>query len=196
MNSQHKVFKTIQEGREALPCADIAGSGLRNDHGSGSAKYLGSPQNLLLKFQYNYGRLLQFGWLAEKDAGEQWMFAKGLDFFSFHFFARDLGPIKKLALGDFQVNMGQGLIQWQGMSIKKSANVLFVKKQEEVIRPYRSAGEINFHRGLGRFSGQEQLGMDCVCFHPETECKPFIIIHWVKPPLLPFLKFRVSQNSE
>jgi len=121
----------------------------RSDPGSGSLKYLGSPQKMLLKFQYNYGRLLQFGCLAEKDAGEQWMLAKGLDFNSFHLYTRDLGPIKRLALGDFLVNMGQGLIQWQGMSMKKSANVLLVKKQEEVIKPYRSAGEINFHRGLG-----------------------------------------------
>ena len=118
------------------------------DKDPASSKYLGGPQKMLLRFQYKYGKLLQYGLLAEKDAGEPWMIRNGFDFMSLHFFARDLGLIRKLALGDFQVNLGQGLIQWQGISTRKSANVLMIKRQDEVIKPYRSAGEINFHRGL------------------------------------------------
>jgi Helix-hairpin-helix motif len=121
---------------------------------SSASKYLGSPQGMLLKYQYSYGKLLQFGVLAEKDAGEPWQMNNGLDFFSFHFFARELGLIKKLSLGDFQVNLGQGLIQWQGFSARKSANVLMIKKQDEHVRPYRSSGEINFHRGMAVTMGR------------------------------------------
>ena len=54
-----------------------------------------------------------------------------------------------MALGDFTVNMGQGLTQWQSLAFKKSADVLNVKRQLSVLRPYNSAGEINFHRGAG-----------------------------------------------
>ncbi|WP_394367091.1 hypothetical protein [Pseudobacter ginsenosidimutans] len=91
------------------------------------------------------------GFTAEKDAGEaffQGVQRNGFDFYSIHLYARRAGPFKVLALGDFQVNMGQGLIQWQGMSYAFGA-VLSLKKQTDVLQPYSSAGEFNFHRGAG-----------------------------------------------
>ncbi|NOT90949.1 hypothetical protein [Ferruginibacter sp.] len=45
--------------------------------------------------------------------------------------------------------MGQGLIQWQNLAFKKSADVINIKREAPVLRPYNSAGEINFHRGAG-----------------------------------------------
>lgn len=43
----------------------------------------------------------------------------GFDFYSVHLFARRLGIIQSLAIGDFTVNLGQGLIQWQSLAFKK-----------------------------------------------------------------------------
>ena len=147
--SNEKLRQRFKNGQQYLLVrASQVLEPINNYDDSSASKNLGSPQGMLLKFQYSYGKLLQFGVLAEKDAGEPWQLSKGLDFFSFHFFARELGIIKKLSLGDFQVNLGQGLIQWQGFSNRKSANVLMIKKQDEHIRPYRSSGEINFHRGM------------------------------------------------
>ncbi len=54
-----------------------------------------------------------------------------------------------MALGDFTVNMGQGLIQWQSLAFKKSADIMGVKRQSAILRPYNSAGEFNFNRGIG-----------------------------------------------
>jgi hypothetical protein len=64
-------------------------------------------------------------------------------------FARNIGSIRALAAGDFTVNMGQGLIQWQSLAFKKSGEVMNIKRQSPVLRPYNSAGEFNFHRGAG-----------------------------------------------
>lgn len=114
--------------------------------------YPGNPQKFLLRYKYQYKNILQYGVTAEKDAGEQFFKGKqkaGFDFYSAHFFARDMGTIKSLALGDFTVNMGQGLVQWQGLAFKKSSDVLNIKRQADVLRPYNSAGEILFHRGAG-----------------------------------------------
>ncbi|MEO6612161.1 MAG: helix-hairpin-helix domain-containing protein [Chitinophagaceae bacterium] len=114
--------------------------------------YLGSPQRILFRYRYGYKNLLQFGVLGDKDAGEQFLKGtqnKGFDFYSFHFFARKTGIIQALAFGDFTVNMGQGLIQWQGPGFKKSVDVMGVKRQSEILRPYNSAGEFYFHRGAG-----------------------------------------------
>jgi hypothetical protein len=122
------------------------------DKSTSGTKYLGSPQKVLFRYRYNYKNLLQYGLTGDKDAGEQFFKGaqnKGFDFYSFHFFARKIGIIKSLALGDFTVNMGQGLIQWQGLAFKKSSDVMGVKRQSAVLRPYTSAGEFYFHRGAG-----------------------------------------------
>ena len=114
--------------------------------------YPGSAQQLLFRYAYNYKNLLQFGILAEKDAGEQFFKGKqkqGFDFYSAHIFARQIGLIKALAIGDYTVNMGQGLIQWQSLAFKKSADVIQIKRESAVLGPYNSAGENNFHRGIG-----------------------------------------------
>jgi len=115
-------------------------------------RYLGSRQRIFTRYRYNYRNLLQYGIVGDKDAGEQFLKGsqnKGFDFYSFHLFIRKLGRIKELALGDFTVNMGQGLIQWQSLAFRKSPDVTAVKRQASVLRPYNSAGEYNFYRGVG-----------------------------------------------
>ncbi|HVT86559.1 MAG TPA: helix-hairpin-helix domain-containing protein [Chitinophagaceae bacterium] len=122
------------------------------DKSTSGTKYLGSPQKLFFRYRYSYKNLLQFGLAGDKDAGEQFFRGaqrQGFDFYSFHFFTRKIGIIQSLALGDFTVNMGQGLIQWQGLAYGKSADVMGVKRQSTILRPYNSAGEYNFHRGMG-----------------------------------------------
>ncbi|MEO7446088.1 MAG: hypothetical protein ABIU55_11370, partial [Ferruginibacter sp.] len=114
--------------------------------------YPGSPQKLFLRYKYVYKNLLQYGFVAEKDAGENFFKGgqkQGFDFYSGHFFMRNAGIVKSLALGDFTVNMGQGLTQWMSLAFKKGPDVLATKRQADVLRPYNSAGEIYFHRGAG-----------------------------------------------
>ena len=114
--------------------------------------YLGSKDRLLFRYKYVYKNLLQYGITADKDAGEQFfngVQSKGFDFYSAHFFARQLGSIKSLAIGDFTVNLGQGLVQLQSLAFKKSADVINIKRQAPVLQPYSSAGEYNYNRGVG-----------------------------------------------
>lgn len=119
---------------------------------SAGPKYTGSPQRLVLRYKYQYKNLLQYGITADKDAGEQFFKGRqgtGFDFYSAHLFARNLGAVKYLALGDFTVNMGQGLVSWQSLAFRKSADVMATKRQAAILRPYSSPGEFNFHRGAG-----------------------------------------------
>jgi DNA uptake protein ComE-like DNA-binding protein len=125
--------------------------GFKDSTSSGNF-YPGSPQRLLVRYRYNYKNLLQYGFTAEKDPGEQFFKGaqkNGFDFYSVHLFARNIGKVKALALGDFTVNMGQGLIQWQGLAFRKSAEAMMVKRSSPVLRPYNAAGEFNFFRGAG-----------------------------------------------
>jgi hypothetical protein len=114
--------------------------------------YLGGANRMYMRYKYQYKNGLQWGLLGEKDGGEMFFRGKqkaGFDFYSFHVFVRNTGLVKSLAIGDFAVNMGQGLIQWQSMAFKKGGDPVAVKRQSAVLRPYNSAGEFNFFRGAG-----------------------------------------------
>jgi hypothetical protein len=120
--------------------------------GAAAPHYAGSPDQLLLRYRYSFPRYASWGVTMEKDAGEQFFKGaqkQGFDFYSAHFFLRDHKHIKAVALGDFTVNMGQGLINWQSPAFGKSAVVMQVKREGEVLHPYVSAGESLFFRGAG-----------------------------------------------
>lgn len=117
-----------------------------------SNHYMGSNDHVFLRYKYQYRNQLQYGFVADKGAGEPFFKganSSGFDFYSAHLFARNIGHIKALAIGDFTVNMGQGLIQWQSLGFKKSADAMAIKRQSATLVPYSSAGEYYFHRGAG-----------------------------------------------
>ncbi|HTE24919.1 hypothetical protein [Flavitalea sp.] len=119
---------------------------------TGASGYTGSPLRLFARYQYNYKNLLQYGLLGDKDAGEQFFQGRqkmGFDFYSYHIFLRKMGMIQALALGDYTVSMGQGLIHWQSSGLRKNADAMMIKRQGPTLKPYRSAGEYNFNRGAG-----------------------------------------------
>ena len=150
-----EIFKTRFRGGEhtvLLRMSQVIEQSKGFDESTGGAKYLGSPQKIFFRYRYQFKNILQYGMAGDKDAGEQFFKGaqnKGFDFYSFHLFARKIGSIQSLALGDFTVNMGQGLIQWQSLAFRKSVDVVGLKRQSPVLRPYNSAGEFNFHRGAG-----------------------------------------------
>ena len=117
-----------------------------------AAHYQGSPDKLLLRYRYNLPHYISWGAVMEKDASEAFFKGtqrSGFDFYSLHLFVRQYKWIKALALGDFTVNMGQGLLNWQSLSFGKGATVMQVKREGELLKPYASAGEYNFFRGAG-----------------------------------------------
>ena len=129
---------------------------------TGFSGYLGSALSHSFRYKYQYNRQLQFGLLGQKDAGEPFAIARhkgGYDFYSIHFFVRNLSWIKALAIGDYTVNMAQGLIQWQSMAFKKGGNVLSSKRASPIIKPYHSFGESNFHRGVAATIGNHKIDL-------------------------------------
>src|SRR5687767_5454615 len=55
------------------------------DPNTTGSRYLGSPQRVMIRYRYTYKNLLQFGIVADKDAGEQFFKgaqSKGFDFYS------------------------------------------------------------------------------------------------------------------
>ena len=152
----NSVGSRLKNGRNTLLLRNIQilekSRGYSLNSSNATNFYPGSPQHILVRYKYVFKNLLQYGVTGEKDAGEQFFKGaqkNGFDFYSAHFFVRNLGIIKSLALGDFTVSLGQGLTQWGSLAFNKGAEVLNIKRQSDVLRPYNSAGEIAFNRGIG-----------------------------------------------
>ncbi|MBD3636391.1 MAG: helix-hairpin-helix domain-containing protein [Crocinitomicaceae bacterium] len=115
-------------------------------------QYLGSPDKYYLRYRKTYRDRLSWGLTAEKDAGEEFFRGtnkQGFDYYSAHLFFRDLWKFKSLAVGDFQVNFGQGLTMWSGFGMGKSANIFSGRRYAYGLRPYTSVNETQFLRGAG-----------------------------------------------
>jgi hypothetical protein len=116
-----------------------------------NARYLGSPQIYLLKYKFNYKNLLQFGLTAKKDAGEAFFKGSnpyGFDFYSAHFFIKSKGFVKSLALGDYQLSYGQGLAMNMSFASQKPDNSVGIFRSPTGLKPYSSANEYNYLRGV------------------------------------------------
>ena len=95
-----------------------------------------------------------------------------LIFIHFIFFFSIAGIVRALAIGDFTVNLGQGLIQWQSLSFTKSSQALAIKREASCLRPYHSAGEFNFHRGLGDQFTERKMADQFIYIFSKNKYKP------------------------
>lgn len=128
---------------------DVRGQ-MRDD--LGVKRFEGDPNNLYARYRYNYDNRMSLGFTMEKDAGESFFRRSnksGFDFYSAHFHLKDVVKnVKDLAIGDYTISLGQGLIAHNNFGGTKSAEVLNIKKSGRTIRPYTSKNEANFFRGL------------------------------------------------
>jgi hypothetical protein len=116
-----------------------------------SRNYPGIPAGIALKYQLKFDNDFKLGILMENDAGERFTWnknTKGFDFISAHLYKKSNGFLQLFCLGDYTVNIAQGLIHWQTMGVKKSAEVNLIKHESEIIKPYQSFNEFNFNRGV------------------------------------------------
>lgn len=118
---------------------------------SAQNRFLGGPEHVLLRYRYTYGKYMQWAFQAEKDPGESF-FSKqqdlGFDFVSGHVELKQVGPFKKVILGDYNLQFGEGLALWSGVGFGKSSLLSSIAKQEIGLRAYSSVNEGFFFRGL------------------------------------------------
>lgn len=113
--------------------------------------YWGSPDRVYSRWRYTYSRTLSMGITMEKDPGEE-IFGTtqpyGFDFYSPHFYyQRNDRFVRKIALGDYQMELGQGLAMWTGFAFNKTIEATKVRRNARGVRPYTSVDETRFLRG-------------------------------------------------
>lgn len=117
---------------------------------SSNSYYYGSPDRYYTRLRYSYRTNISIGVTGEKDAGEQFFQGaqkSGFDFYSFHAFYKGGKYLKAVAIGDYQIQIGQGLNLWSGYAFGKTADVTNVKRSANPIKSYTSVDESRFLRG-------------------------------------------------
>ncbi|TAL58848.1 MAG: hypothetical protein EPN85_10605, partial [Bacteroidetes bacterium] len=172
-NGDHELIlrgQQVLENQKGFSSIDSAG--ISN---SPNSRYMGSPQKIYSRYRFSYGKNVSAGVTGEKDAGELFfnqnnkynylyydslMKGKqktGFDFYSAHFFIKNIRFVKALAIGDYQAGFGQGLTTWSGLAYGKSSDAINIKRISPGIRPYASVDENRFMRGFALTSGTDQF---------------------------------------
>jgi hypothetical protein len=121
-----------------------------------SKYYFGSPDHLYARARFRYRTNLSFGITAEKDPGEAFFKTPnkaGFDFYSAHAFYKGGKYLKSVAIGDYRMQIGQGLNLWTGYAFNKTADATNVKKNARGLQAYSSVNENMFLRGAAIEAG-------------------------------------------
>lgn len=137
---------------------------VNNDDGESVTPYQGSSLKMNLRYRFSYYDRLSIGVATDKDGGEA-LFkeptGKGFDFYSAHFYLKKKGFIKTLALGDYNLQIGQGLLAWTGFGAGKTTASMIVNKNATGLKPYTSFDENRFLRGAGIEIIHHRLSLIC-----------------------------------
>ena len=121
--------------------------------GQPTTRYLGSPDKMLIRYRVSHTKDFSLGFSLEKDAGEPltWNLKNGqfgADYVSAHLLIQERGRLKALALGDYQLQFGQGLLLSSGLGVGKGAETITTLRRSSVgVRAYSSLLENSFFRG-------------------------------------------------
>ena len=117
-----------------------------------SKYYWGSPAKLYSRIRFKHKKDFSLGVTMEKDPGEQFFGEKqpyGFDFYSAHAYYSGNKLIRKAVVGDYQMQIGQGLAMWTGYGFSKSVAAASVRKNARGLKAYSSTDETRFMRGAG-----------------------------------------------
>ncbi len=116
-------------------------------------RYQGSPWQVYTRYRYARPRAFSVGLTMAQDPGEpiRWTSSKsryGIDFVSFHAQLQNRGKWRNILIGDYQLQIGQGLVLSAGFVLGKSAEtVQTVRRPTLGGRPFTSLTEYGYFRG-------------------------------------------------
>ncbi|MDR1757575.1 MAG: hypothetical protein LBR51_01260 [Bacteroidales bacterium] len=118
--------------------------------------YLGSPDRLLFRYKWTHKEYFSVGIAGEKDAGEEFFKGsqkQGFDHYSFHLQVKNLRYLQNLVLGDYRLQLGQGLSMGAGLLGGKGGDIEQVRKIFNPVTPVAAMSEGNYFRGMAAVLG-------------------------------------------
>lgn len=141
---------------------------LEQARGFSEGVYLGSPDKAQFRLRLRNPGKLSIGLAAQKDPGEPWLHdtqVKQPDYLTGHIYLEKHGRVKQLAVGDYRMQFGQGLLLGAGfMAGKNVETVTSVKQSTLGVLPYSSVAEDKFFRGAG-LNIEIVRGLDVAMFY-------------------------------
>lgn len=119
--------------------------------------YAGTPDRLSFKYVFQSKDRISFGIAGEKDAGEQFFSGEqknGFDWYSFHFQIKKMGLIKKLIIGDYRLQMAQGVLMGSGYL---QGSGIGIRKIQSAIQPVTAMNESPLTRGIVAEIGNHKI---------------------------------------
>ncbi|GAB3687608.1 helix-hairpin-helix domain-containing protein [Spirosoma flavus] len=119
-----------------------------------STRYVGDANQYYVRYRYSRPRAFSFGLTLEKDPGERLVWQPSAnqyvaDYVSFHAQLQNRGKWRSIILGDYQVQVGQGLVLSAGFVLGKSAETVQTLRRPTLgSRPYTSLTESGYFRGV------------------------------------------------
>lgn len=113
--------------------------------------YLGDPFHHTLRYNFSYKDKVNMGFVADKDAGEPFFDngnESGFDYYSYYLFLSNIGAIKTLALGNYRLRFGMGLVMNTDLSLGKLNTLSSMGWGGRGIKKHSSSSEYNAFRGL------------------------------------------------
>lgn len=112
--------------------------------------YIGNSLYHQFKYNFHYKDKLEWGIVLEKDPGEAIFttYSKGYDYYSLYLFLRDYGKIKTLALGNYRLRFGMGLLMNTYFGLGKSSSMATLGYRSSGIYKHSSTDEWNYLRGV------------------------------------------------
>lgn len=152
-NEVGQIKNLIASGRHEL--ITKTGTVLETPKGyksSSTSRYLGSKYTAYTRYTFQSKDKLEWGLITDKDAGEPFFKGenqKGFDYISGYITISKIGKIKKLVIGDFDAEFGQGLTFWSNLSAGKSSDPMGIRKRARGLVKHTSTNENTFLRGFG-----------------------------------------------
>lgn len=140
-STQHPTLKAmLTKGTHNM----VVGSNLAIEEAIGyqNGYYEGSNDRVYFRYYYKYKEHIKMQLSAEKPAGAA--FAKdgqlkGFDYYGSSIFVKNIGKIKAAAIGQYQLQFGQGTTLWTGFNPYVSASTQIIRYGQGI----RSAGAFN-----------------------------------------------------
>ncbi|WP_336528722.1 helix-hairpin-helix domain-containing protein [Bacteroides acidifaciens] len=113
--------------------------------------YLGASVYNSVKYSFRYSDRLYAGVVAEKDAGEPFGALHnryGYDYYSFYLLLKNCGRLKALAVGNYRLSFGQGLVISTDYLMGKTIYASSFNNRSSGIKKHSSTDEYNYFRGL------------------------------------------------
>ena len=113
--------------------------------------YLGPSVYNSVKYSFRYSDRLYAGVVAEKDAGEPFGALHnryGYDYYSFYLLLKDCGRLKALAVGNYRLSFGQGLVMSTDYLMGKTIYASSFNNRSAGIKRHSSTDEYNYFRGV------------------------------------------------